>query len=120
MQNESYRRHIFISLNSYKSTLCRRSALEQIFKRIQQQRKELYQWRRLCGDSGARAPSEIILWGPSPHRNFSYLSNNIHIYTYTHTYISIYNGNCRSGPSRNFSKSAPLCAYTHSKAIFII
>ena len=48
------------------------------------------QLRRLCGGSRAQAPSEIILWGLSPHRNFNYLSNNICIYTYTNTHICLY------------------------------
>ena len=68
----------------------------------------LQQRRRLCGGSRAQAPSEIILWGPSPHRNFSYLLNNAHIYICSHIYMYVYNGNCRLGPPRNFSKSAPL------------
>ena len=50
----------------------------------------LCQQRRLCGGSRARAPSEIILWGPNPHRNVSYLSNNVHIYMYTHTHMCLY------------------------------
>ena len=54
------------------------------------------------------------LKGPSPHRNFCYLSNNIHIYLYTYTYMSTYNGNCHSGPPRNLSKSAPLLAVTEA------
>ena len=71
----------------------------------------LSQRRRMCEGSRARAPSERILWGLGPHRNFSYLSNNIHIYI--RTYMSIFDGNCRSGPPRNFSKSAPLGQATY-------
>ena len=72
---------------------------------------QIKQRRRLCGGLSVRAPSEMILWGPRPHKNFSCLSNNIHIYMYTHTYMSIYNVNCHSGPPRNLSKSAPLAVH---------
>ena len=40
----------------------------------------IYQRHRLCGGSRAQAPSKIILWGPSPPRNFSYLSNKKSFY----------------------------------------
>ena len=50
----------------------------------------LEQRRRLCGGSRAQAPSEIILRRLSPHRNFTCLLNNIHIYICTHTSICIY------------------------------